>query len=401
MVGSGICDFGNFGVTMTRWFNSTVYTNSAFDAHYRSRFSKATEASLPGYYTAYLEDAETLAEVVAVSTHSGIHRYALVADQSLGSSPFCTPPTRVPQFLSSYTCYPRGDPSSQPCFLLLDACHTTSQESTHACVLANVSVSPDLTNPGGIILTSFIHNRGRMTGGGRNHGVDVYFYANITANAAIASRLRTQSFNATLWANNSRLEPGVTSAESASGNIGLVLEFPGAGAEVEVIVRVGLSFVDQAHAAQNLVAAQVAGAAWLEFDAAVDATSTMWESLLSRVVVAGAEDAGAAVAAKAAGLPPAARALAFKAARNSSLVDPQQVRSLSLVAAKYRVHPMRLLCRLSWRALCIELSRPQQTTLSMTDPTWGWMSQCTRLLRAQHFCRTSLSGISLERRPLG
>lgn len=78
MVGSGASDFGNHGVIVTRWWNESVYKNSAHDANYRSRFSKTTEAAMPGYYTAYLEDAETLAEVVAVSTHAGIHRCAPV-----------------------------------------------------------------------------------------------------------------------------------------------------------------------------------------------------------------------------------------------------------------------------------------------------------------------------------
>lgn len=58
----------------TGWWNASVWTDSAQDANYRSRFQKSSEASMPGYYTAFLEDAETLAEVVAVSTHSGIHR---------------------------------------------------------------------------------------------------------------------------------------------------------------------------------------------------------------------------------------------------------------------------------------------------------------------------------------
>ena len=74
MVGSGASDFGNHGLIVTRWWNNTVFENSAHDAAYRSRFSKESEAAMPGFYTAYLEDAETRAEVVAVSTHSGIHR---------------------------------------------------------------------------------------------------------------------------------------------------------------------------------------------------------------------------------------------------------------------------------------------------------------------------------------
>lgn len=100
MVGSGASDFGNLGITLTRWWNASVYTDSAKDANYRSRFSKSTEASLPGYYTAYLEDAETLAEVVATSTHSGIHRYGggrgCPRQRRLRGPPDCpTPPRRA------------------------------------------------------------------------------------------------------------------------------------------------------------------------------------------------------------------------------------------------------------------------------------------------------------------
>ena len=93
MVGSGASDFGNLGIMLTRWWNASVYTDSAKDANYRSRFSKSTEASLPGYYTAYLEDAETLAEVVATSTHSGIHRYG--GGEVLSPSFIAHPPRRV------------------------------------------------------------------------------------------------------------------------------------------------------------------------------------------------------------------------------------------------------------------------------------------------------------------
>lgn len=170
----------------------------------------------------------------------------------------------------------------------------------------------------------------------------VHLLANVTARIVNASGPLLALNRSALWANNSALGADVTAAESTSGSLGAQLTFaaPGPAETIEVTVRVGLSFIDPAHAAANLAAAQQGGAGgagpWIDFDAAVDAVGAVWEPYVSRVVVAGAAEAGAAIAAAGAGLPPAARALAYKAARNASTVDPLQVVMASTVYRAFK-----------------------------------------------------------------
>lgn len=310
MVGSGASDFGNFGIMHTRWFNESVYTDSAHNSNYRSRFSKATEASMPGYYTAYLEDAETLAEVVAVSTHSGIHRY---------------------------TCFPRGAPSDRPCIVILDVCHTTSKTSDKPCAFANVTLVSNATD-GGVLLAASVLNHGGLSGRGPLGGVYVHLVANIsvrTVNSS-ATLLAPQS---SIWSNNSVLPTDVTSAESDSGSLGAQISFAAAGgssAVLELTIRVGLSFIDPAHAVDNLRAAQQQPQGWVAFDDAVDGATAVWETYVSRAEVVGEAEAAAAVAAAGAGLPPAARARAYKLARNTSGFDPQLISFASTVYRAFK-----------------------------------------------------------------
>ena len=75
--------------------------------NYRSAFEHANEESYPGYYAAYLDTHRVDAEMTVGSTHGGVHRYTY-------------DPTG-----------PRG--------LLLDVCHTVSDDAV--CYDASVNVT--------------------------------------------------------------------------------------------------------------------------------------------------------------------------------------------------------------------------------------------------------------------
>jgi hypothetical protein len=187
-----------------------------------------------------------------------------------------------------------------------------------------------------VLVSGSVLNHGGLSGRGPLGGVYVHLAANVTARVVSGTSTLLPP-TASLWSNNSALAAGITSAASTSGSLGAQLTFAASGgsaAVIEVTVRVGISFVDPAHAWANLIVAQQRpsseGSSWVDFDDALDATALVWEGYVSRAVVAGAAEAGAAIAAAGEGLAPAARALAYKAARNASGVDPLQVRARSL-----------------------------------------------------------------------
>jgi hypothetical protein len=211
--------------------------------------------------------------------------------------------------------------------VILDVCHTTSKTSDKPCAFANVTLVSNATD-GDVLLAASVLNHGGLSGRGPLGGVYVHLVANIsvrTVNSS-ATLLAPQS---SIWSNNSVLPTDVTSAESDSGSLGAQISFAAAGgasAVLELTIRVGLSFIDPAHAVDNLRAAQQQPQGWVAFDDAVDGATAVWETYVSRAEVVGEAEAAAAVAAAGAGLPPAARARAYKLARNTSGFDPQLVR---------------------------------------------------------------------------
>lgn len=266
MVGSGATDWGNHGFMLTRWMNATTVDNSAAVANYRSGFSPANETATAGYYGVQLTDAATRAELTVSGTHSGIHQYTCAAT-----------------------------PDALPCTLLLDVCHTANAPG--ACKQAGVTLSvPSGGGPNNgsvVVMEGSILNAGGLSGRGVLGGVWVYVYAEVTAVASGGGNGNSSApYTWGAWANNT-LQPGFTgSANTTTGSLGLYATWhnsAGVGSAVTFTVRVGLSFVDVAHAKANLYAEQYGqpgyGAGWMAFDDARARTTAEWESWLQRFQV--------------------------------------------------------------------------------------------------------------------
>lgn len=258
MVGPGASDWGDVGVMVSRYMNASTIENSAVNNNYRSAFSHDNETATPGYYAVLLEDADTYAELAASGTHSGVHQY---------------------------TC--AGTTTGLPCTVLVDMCHTTIQPP--ACPSALASWATDTSQPGAVIVSGGLLNRGDLSGRGPLGGVWVYIYAIITATTAAGIPLQAQE--TALWSNNSLLTPVVTNATTSSGNLGAFVTFapPAVGDAAVITVRVGISYVSVASAQNNLYVQQgvTAGgaAAWPTFAAVRAAATDTWDAALSRVSV--------------------------------------------------------------------------------------------------------------------
>eukprot|EP00753_Platysulcus_tardus_P003815 PLAT12492.40.p2 GENE.PLAT12492.40~~PLAT12492.40.p2 ORF type:complete len:785 (+),score=427.60 PLAT12492.40:176-2530(+) len=223
LVGAGVPDYGNIGVMPSRWLNGdTVVNHNA-----ASPFSRSSERGRPGHYSVFLETPEVTADIVAGGAHSALHRYTFPADA--------------------------GDAK----YLLIDVCHNAVSQA--ACHDGAVEVKD-----AGRVVTGWVLMAGSLSSrdGG---GVRIYFHA--VADEAPA-RFGT-------WAAGS-ISFGSTAANSSSGNLGAFLQF-GADSKAAQTLRVGISWLSEAHAEANL-RAQLGSKS---FDEALHAARATWEAALS------------------------------------------------------------------------------------------------------------------------
>ena len=147
--GAGLGDGGSLGIMATRKvMDSTNEPWALNEAPYRSNFSHANETSTPSYYSAWLSDVNTLAELTITGGHSGMHRY---------------------------TCGIRGN---DPCVIIADGCHRVADE----CGAGQMQLS-GVGADGSVLLTASL-----LVNGAFGHdcgGVPIYMTANISAVNAV------------------------------------------------------------------------------------------------------------------------------------------------------------------------------------------------------------------------
>lgn len=258
LVGAGVGDFGNVGVTAVRGpVSSAVVANYG----YRSAFSHDTETAVPGYYSVLLEKPNVLAELTVSGTHTGMHRYTCV-DAAAGGG----------------------------CAVLVDVCHTVNRgkacKNATVAVAAPASTGAPLTVEGGVRVAGALSERSPLG------GIDVFF--SLLLEQPTGGALGAVA----LWENGTVLGSGVTTRASTSGSlgafVGLNASSPGTG-NLTALVRVGISFLSVADARANLMAdQQPASDSALSFEAARAGTEAQWEGMLSRVQVAEATNPSAA-----------------------------------------------------------------------------------------------------------
>jgi predicted alpha-1,2-mannosidase len=225
MNGTGLPDYGVLALMPT--IGMTAAKTS--QAGYRAPFSHATEAAHPGYYAVTLDDSKVKIELTSTE-RVALHRYTFPATAGADAT------------------------------VLVDVGHTIP---TTKITGGEVKVDGAAREVSG-----FAHLEGSLSG--RFGGVDVFYVARFARPFAASGVWRAGA-----------LAPGETSR--TGGDTGAWLTFD-AAADPVVEARVGISFVDEAHARANLDAEAPAS---LSFDAARAASDAAWEAMLGKISVEG------------------------------------------------------------------------------------------------------------------
>lgn len=252
LVGAGLFNFENFGFIVTRKFNN----NTIIMQNYRSKYSHSAEVAVPGYYAVELQTWNTHAEVAVSGTHSGMHRY------------LC-----------------RNASAASPCHLLLDICHSpgiiTFGDDCSLAQLSNLTLSED----GTVVIDAMVLNKGHLAG----QGFHIYLHAIVSATTVNGTTAR---MTPQMWMDNAILSK-VDFAPTTSRSLGIGLTALGDSGSVVFTVRVGLSFVSQANAINNLMQQQQPQRRWLDLEEMAESTRMQWEAVLQRISVQGGfDDAG-------------------------------------------------------------------------------------------------------------
>jgi putative alpha-1,2-mannosidase len=238
MVGAGLPDYGNVGITPVRV--AVPSEDLVRDYNYRSPFNHATEQMYPGYYSVVLDGPVVTVELAAAGTHAGLHRY------QYGAAP-------------------------GPRTLLINVCNSVDNGNTCFDARVNVSVGADGNT---VRVRTYLRHKGNLTG--RNgRGIDVWVDLVVRGPAALAG--------AGVWQDGAVVPGATAGAAATSGSLGTYLYFGDAviGApDNSIVVEAGLSFVSEALAEANREA-QVAARA---FDAVVSDTTELWRTTLLGVL---------------------------------------------------------------------------------------------------------------------
>lgn len=219
MHGTGIVDYGAVSFMPTLGFDAA----KAAPKGVMQAFDKASERARPGSYALTLADG--IGVELTATPRVGLHRFTF--------------------------------PEGQPAAVVLDLGRVLPDVEV---VDAKLEVDPD-----GAGVQGFMHVSGGYSK--RAGGVAIHF----------AARFSRPLAGHGVFADG-KVAPGETSRQGQA--VGAYFEFAG---DEPVVLGVGLSFVDAAHAAMNLAAE----APDLDFDAAQAAAEAEWETLLGRVELHG------------------------------------------------------------------------------------------------------------------
>jgi predicted alpha-1,2-mannosidase len=241
--GTGCYGLGNFLVTATtgdlRTREGRTSEQYVPDSGYRSRFSHETETAEPGYYSVLLEDYDVRAELTATE-RVGVHRYTF--------------------------------PETDSGHVLLDVTHTLASSAPFTPsnpVEGEVEIVDDRTMVGSITVALPFCS----TIGGSPTSVSRPIELHV------AARFSRSFDSAGVWESSLAIED----ARRARGpDVGAFADYATDAGE-EILVAVGVSYVSQANALENLEAE----APDLDFDRVREETRAKWNRRLSRVEVEG------------------------------------------------------------------------------------------------------------------
>lgn len=267
VVGAGLGDFQNFGVTVARKWNNDVIR----DAGYKSLYSHEQEIALPGYYAVELLSHNTYAELTVSGTHAAMHRY---------------------------TCRSENPAPASPCVLLLDVCHGFPKkigDDTQQCKEAQI-YNITFFEDGSWAVDAYVLMSGAFSGDGPLGGIQIYLHMEVNASTYDASTGTLGSpvrLVPRTWENGTVNSNGVLFTDlTKTGSLGFGLQPASSstteGQSIQFMVRTGLSFVSPANAQANLAAQQTnSDGSWMTFEEAVQTAVDAWENVLGNIAYAG------------------------------------------------------------------------------------------------------------------
>jgi putative alpha-1,2-mannosidase len=255
--GTGLGDGGSLGIMVTRKpFKNQIIPQSSIRAPYMTNFSHTNETGKPGYYSVWLNDIQSLAEVTVSGSTSGIHRY---------------------------TCYPSNSTikNPNPCVIIADLCHSNDDGD---CGHGSFTLSPSSYSNGIIMSSSFLEDGAFASDCG---GIPIYTYLHISAIDTITGENLIPTSG--IWADG-RMNINATSANSTGklSSLGAFFEFypTSLSSTVIVTVRVGISFTSLIAAETNLIFEQgTIGSNLLSFEDAIIYSSNSWNKSLSSITI--------------------------------------------------------------------------------------------------------------------
>lgn len=263
VVGAGLGDFQNFGITVVRQYNNDTIR----DAGYKSLYAHNQEVALPGYYAVELLSHNTYAELTVSGTHAAMHRY---------------------------TCRSQAPESpATPCILVMDVCHgfpAAIADDTHQCKQAQIYNISSVDGGATWAVDAYILMAGTFSRNSPLGGIQIYLHMEVSATAGGSSDV--VPLVPSTWENGTINANGWFTELTTSGSLGIGLQAadpPAAGSNIQFLVRAGLSFVSPANAKTNLYTQQqhAPGGPWMTFEEATQVAVDAWEGVLGNVAYQG------------------------------------------------------------------------------------------------------------------
>jgi len=243
LVGGGVNDLGSVGVMP---FSATKKLENVTHDWWWSEFSKSTETASPGFYSVYLDGPKVKAEMMAIGTLAGVHRYT-----------WNTP--------SSGTVKPS---------IVIDMCHDSKIEygsSKNRCLDASLTV--DEANPN--IFTGHQHTKDGLSG-----NLTVFIYAEFVPNSVKNNQVKS-------WKMCSQTDQHPSceddvSTKTAAEHLYGVASFDHIVSSSEhtftIELRIGISFISSDFARKNL---EEALSETKNYDLLAKRTKAVWTDALS------------------------------------------------------------------------------------------------------------------------
>jgi putative alpha-1,2-mannosidase len=236
LVGAGCSDLAGFGIMPTSTLNHSY-------GSWWSSFTHDNEFASPGYYSVVLDNMNTKAEVVAISTMAGMHRYSSNSESFNG--------------------------------IVLDVCHGALRPKTPSndrCLFASFNYNSDMPNR----FTATMKTNGTLSG-----QLVTYLYGEISFSSS--SQRNISSW--TVCTDDNICEKDKTDSLTTSSKILYsIAEFSSSSAqtneEFTVEIRVGISFVSEQFAQRNLYSALKEGYAFEDY---LQETKKIWTETFSFV----------------------------------------------------------------------------------------------------------------------